>query len=129
MRTFNVEAAPDVFPDLARTLRRAGRVAEARDYRDLSELGRSPAALANAKLVEGLLAEDPTEERRLLAEGVAGLEELGIRIDAARAMGDLARPMERAGEDPAPVLERARNILLKCDARAFLFEVEEGYGR
>ncbi len=129
LRTFNVEAAPDVFPDLARALHRAGRVAEARDYRDLSELGRSPAALANAALVEGMLAEDPADARQLLAGGVAVLEELGLRIDAARAMGDLARAMARVGEDPVPVLDRARDILTECDARAFLFEVEEAYGR
>jgi class 3 adenylate cyclase/tetratricopeptide (TPR) repeat protein len=129
LRVFNVEVASEVFPDLVRALHRAGRGPEGRDYRDLSEHGRSPAVRANAALVEGMLAEDPAESRRLLAEGTAALEELGLQIDAARAMGDLARAMERVGVDPRPVLDRARNILLECDARAFLFEVEEGYGR
>jgi tetratricopeptide (TPR) repeat protein len=129
LRVFNVEVAPDVFPDLVRALHRAGRGPEGRDYHDLSEHGRSPAATANAVLVEGMLAEDPAEARRLLAEGTAALADLGLRIEAARAMGDLARAMTRVGEDPRQVLDRARNILLACDARAFLFEVEEGYGR
>ena len=124
-----VQVASEVFPDLVRALQRAGRDTEAQDYRDLSEHGRSPAARANAALVEGMLAEDLAEGRRLLAGGVATLEELGLRIDAARAMGDLARAMELVGEDPGPVLDRARTILVECDARAFLFEVEESYGR
>ena len=40
-------------------------------------------------------------------------------------MVDLGRAMARAGEDARPVLERAEAILLECDARAFLFEVQE----
>ena len=125
LRSFNVEAVPDVFTELARTLTRAGRASEAEDYRDLTEHGRSPAAKANAALVEGLLATAPSEGRRLLAEGTAVLEELGFRIDAARAMVDLGRAMAKLGEDPRPTLERARTILLECDARAFLFEVDD----
>ena len=125
LRSGNVEAVPEVFAELARTLVRAGRAAEAEDYRDLSEHGRSPAARANATLVEGLLAADPSEQRRLLAEGTAALEELGLRIDTARAMVDLGGAMASLGEDPRPTLERARTILLECDARAWLFEVDD----
>ena len=33
--------------------------------------------------------------------------------------------MAELGEDPRPPLERARGILLECDARAFLFEVDD----
>jgi hypothetical protein len=40
-------------------------------------------------------------------------------------MVDLGRAMAAVGEDPRPTLERARTILLECDARAFLFEVDE----
>ncbi len=126
LRAFNVESISEAFTDLVRALLRAGRSGEAEGYRDLSEHGRSPAARANAALVEGLLAPEPTEARRLLEEGVAALEELGLRIDAARAMVDLGRAMARIGEDPGPVLERAREVLTDCDARAFLFEVEDG---
>jgi hypothetical protein len=124
-----VQVASEVFPDLVRALRRAGRGIDAVKYRDLSEHGRWPAARANASLVDGMLADDAADARRFLADGVTVLEDLGLRVDAARAMGDLARAMARVGEDPVPVLDRARNILLECDARAFLFEVEEGYGR
>ena len=126
LRAFNVDTVPQAFTDLVRALMRAGRAGEAEAFRDLSEHGRSPAARANATLVEGLLARDPAEARRLLAEGASVLEELGLRIDAARAMVDLGRAMARVGEDPRPVFERAREILLECDARAFLSEVEEG---
>ncbi|MGH2597454.1 MAG: ATP-binding protein [Actinomycetota bacterium] len=124
LRAFNVEIIPEAFTDLVRALLRADRTGEAGAFRDLSEHGRSPAARANATLIEGLLAEDPVETRRLLAEGTATLEELGLRIDAARAMVDLGRAMARVGEDARPVLERSRDLLLECDARAFLFEVE-----
>lgn len=125
LRGFNVESVPEVFTDLARALVRAGRGAEAEGNRDLSEHGRSPAARANALLVEGLLAADPADARRLLGEGTAALEALGLGIDAARAMVDLARAIAQVGEDPHPTLERARTILLGCDARAFLFEVDD----
>jgi class 3 adenylate cyclase/tetratricopeptide (TPR) repeat protein len=125
LRNFNVETYPEVFPDVVRAFLRAGRADEAEGFRDLSEHGRSPAARANATLVEGLLSQDPAEARRLLAEGVTALEELDFPIDAARAMVDLGRVIARMGEDPRPVFERAREILLECDARAFLFEVED----
>ncbi|MGH2590104.1 MAG: tetratricopeptide repeat protein, partial [Actinomycetota bacterium] len=124
LREFNVEGYPEVFPDTVRALLRGGRAAEAEQSRDLSEHGRSPAARANAALVEGLLSKYPSEARRLLSEGVAALEELEFPIDAARAMVDLGRVIARAGENPTPVLERAREILVECDARAFLFEVD-----
>ena len=125
LRIFNVESVPEVFTELVRALERAGRSDEAEGFRDLSEHGHSPAARANASLVEGLLSPDRNEKRRLFAEGVAGLEELGLRIDAARGMVDLAGAMAQLGEDPRPTLERARTILLECDARAFLFEVDD----
>jgi hypothetical protein len=40
-------------------------------------------------------------------------------------MVDLARAKAVAGEDPHEVLDRAREILVDCDARLFLFEVDE----
>jgi class 3 adenylate cyclase/tetratricopeptide (TPR) repeat protein len=125
LRVFNVEAYPEVFPDTVRAFLRAGRTREAEGYRDLSDRGRSPAARANAAIVEGLLSRDPAQARRLLGEGIAALERLEFPIDAARAMVDLGRVTARAGEDGRPLFERARQILLECDARAFLFEVED----
>lgn len=125
LRSFNVENAPEAFTELARALLRAGRRDEGRAYFDLSEHGRSPASRANAAMVEGLLTDDPAGARRLLAHGAAALEALGLRIDAARARADLGRAIAAAGEDPTEVLERARQVLLECDARAFLFEVDD----
>jgi class 3 adenylate cyclase/tetratricopeptide (TPR) repeat protein len=124
LRGFNVESAPEAFADEVRALLRAGRAEEAEGYRDLSEQGRSPAAQAIAALIEGLLSRDPVEARRLLGEAAASLEELGILIDAARAMLDLGRAMERLGEDPKATFERARELLLACDARLWLPEAE-----
>jgi tetratricopeptide (TPR) repeat protein len=125
VRLVNVEGMPGAFVDVVRTHLRAGRSAEAQAYRDLSEHGRSPAARANAAVVEGMLSEDPMEARRLLAEGTAEIESIGMRIDAARAMVDLGRAIARVGEDPREVLQRARELLIECDARAFLFEVDD----
>jgi tetratricopeptide (TPR) repeat protein len=125
MREINVESYPEAFPDTVRAFLRAGRAQEAEGYRDLSEQGRSRAARANAAVVEGLLSDVPVESRRSLAEGVSKLEELEFPIDAARARVDLARAMDRLGEDPRPVLDRAREILVECDAKAFLFEVDD----
>ncbi|MGH2590411.1 MAG: hypothetical protein ACRDGW_06400, partial [Actinomycetota bacterium] len=124
-RRFSVENNTEVFPDAVRAQLRAGRRDVADGYRDLSMHGRSPTARADASVVEGLLADDPAEARRLLGDGIAALEGLGLRIDAARAMVDLGRVIARAGEDPTPLLERAREILVECDARAFLFEVDD----
>jgi class 3 adenylate cyclase/tetratricopeptide (TPR) repeat protein len=124
LRSFNVEAVPEAFTELVRALLRAGRGEDAEGYRDLSEKGHSPAARAHAALVEGLTSSDPTEARHLLQGGVAALEEIGLRIDAARAMVDLGRAMTRLGEDASPVLDRAREILLECDARLFLSEID-----
>ena len=128
LRELNVETAPEVFTDLIRALIHEGRGSEGDAYRDLSEQGRSPAARAHAALVEGLLADDPSEARRLLGDGTAELERLGLRIDAARAMLDLGRAMRRVGEDPRPTFERARDILAACDAQPWLVEAEAELG-
>jgi class 3 adenylate cyclase/tetratricopeptide (TPR) repeat protein len=128
LRDLNVETAPEVFTELIRALIHEGRGSEGDAYRDLSERGRSPAARANAALVEGLLAADPAEARRLLGDGTAELERLGLRIDAARAMLDLGRAMRRVSEDPRATFERAREILIACDAQPWLDEVEAELG-
>ena len=128
LRDLNVETAPEVFTELIRALIHEGRGREGDGYRDLSESGRSPAARAHAALVEGLLAADPAEARRLLGDGTAELERLGLRIDAAQAMLDLGRAMRRVGEDPRATFERARDILTACDAQPLLVEVEAELG-
>jgi tetratricopeptide (TPR) repeat protein len=125
MRQINVESYPHLLPDSVRAFVRAGRRSEAEAFRDLSDHAGSPATRASAALVEGLLSEHPAEASRLIERAISELDALGLRIDAARAMVDLARVKTRLGEDSKPLLERARAILLECDARGFLFEVDE----
>ena len=67
----------------------------------------------------------PPRRSTILREAVARFDRLEMRVFAARAMVDLGRAMTRAGEDPRELLERARAILIECDARLFLFEVDE----
>jgi hypothetical protein len=62
-----------------------------------------------------------------LRGAVEGFERLSMRLFAARAMVDLGRAMIRTGQDPREVLERARAILFECDAKLFLFEVDEAF--
>ena len=125
LREFTVDASGASYPNVVRALLRAGRAKEADAFDDLSAHADSPAARANAKLVEGLLATDPRQARRLLSEGVAELDAVGMRVHAARAMVDLARADARAGGDPKGTLDRAREVLLECGARGFLFEVDD----
>jgi class 3 adenylate cyclase/tetratricopeptide (TPR) repeat protein len=125
LRGINVEQYPEIFPDIIRVLLRGGRADVAETYRDLSEHGRSPAARADAALVEGLLSTDPAEASRLIERAVDELDALGLKIDAARAMADLARVRARLGDDARELLDRARDVLFECDARGLLFEVED----
>ena len=125
LRASSLDSNAEAFPDAVRAHLRAGLDREARGFRDLTELGRSPSSRALATVVEGLVTVDANDSRRLLADGVAALEDLGRRIDAARAMVDLARVNASAGEDARELLDRAREILLECDARGYLFEVED----
>ena len=47
-----------------------------------------------------------------------------MRIAHARVLIDLGEALVRAGEDPRPALEQARELLVACDARVYLPEVE-----
>jgi class 3 adenylate cyclase/tetratricopeptide (TPR) repeat protein len=125
LEPYTFEPAPEAFADLVRLLVRDGRAEEAAAYRTLRERGRAPATRANALVVEGLLAEDPAEAVRALAEAVGGFDAVGMRVDAARARIDLARAMARRGEDPRSVLDEARTLLADCGAAAFTSELEE----
>jgi tetratricopeptide (TPR) repeat protein len=124
-REFTVDASGSSYPNVVRALKRAGRDGEAEAFGDLSERAESPAARANAKVVEGLLGADPEQSRRMLAEGVTELDALGMRVHAARAMVDLGKAEARAGRDPSRTLQRARDLLLDCGAKGFLFEVDD----
>jgi class 3 adenylate cyclase/tetratricopeptide (TPR) repeat protein len=125
LRDFNVNVVPGLFPEIVRLLLRLGRRELAEAYRDLSGPETFGIAEAQATHVEALLETDPGEGVRRLRSAVAALGAQGLRIDEARAVVDLARAMARAGEDPRDTLARARAILLECDARAFLFEVDD----
>ncbi len=47
------------------------------------------------------------------------------KVDLARCLLDLGRAQQRAGEDARPTFERARDLLLECDAQRFVPEAEE----
>ena len=123
-RGFTLDQAPQLFYELVRLLLRTGDRAAADGYRDLSSPGRSPATNAYALAIEGLLEEDAVRGAELLREAAAGFERLGMRIMHARVLVDLGEALVRAGDDPRPALERARDLLVACDARIYLPEVE-----
>jgi len=125
VRALNVESYPEVFPDCARVFVLLGEPERAATYRDLDAPTTSVMSAAFATNINGLLETDPARAAELLTDAVAEFERLGMRIYAARAMVDLARAMTRTGGDPNEALDRAREILVDCDARLFLFEVDE----
>ena len=125
MRAHGVDTYPEIFPECARAFLLLGDRERAETYRDLDASTASVQSAAHARTVAGLLETDPARAIDLLREAIAEYERLGMRPYAARAMVDLGRAMARAGQDPREVLERARDILTECDARLFLFEVDE----
>ena len=125
VRAYNVETYPDVIAEAARAFVLLGDLDRAETYRDLDASTDSIQSAAHARNVAGLLEADPDRAVALLREAVAEFERLEMRLFAARAMVDLGRAMVRAGEDPREVLERARALITECDARLFLFEVDE----
>jgi len=124
-REFSIESFPEIFPDCARAFLLLGERDKAGGYRDLEASTDSVQSAVFAANITGLLEPDPVRSVDLLTDAVAELERLGMRLYAARAMVDLGRAKVRARQDPREVLERARDILNECDARLFLFEVDE----
>jgi class 3 adenylate cyclase/tetratricopeptide (TPR) repeat protein len=124
-RAYNIHGFPEIIPECVRVFLLLGARDLAETYRDLDASMDSIQSAAHARNVRGLLEPNPARAVDLLHEAVAEFERLEMRIFAARAMVDLGRAMARAGEDPREVLERARDILTECDARLFLFEVDE----
>jgi class 3 adenylate cyclase/tetratricopeptide (TPR) repeat protein len=125
LRAFNVDAAPEVFGECARAFLLRGDRERAETYRDLDASTDSILTMAHARNVRGLLESDPARAEDLLRDAVAEFERLEMRVSAARAMIDLGRAMARGDDDPRETLERARDILTECDARLFLYEVDE----
>jgi tetratricopeptide (TPR) repeat protein len=125
LRGFAVESLPDAFASCVRVLVRLGERERAGAFRDLDTLDYTVEVMPAALNVRGLLAPDPAEAERLLAEAVAAAERFEMRTSQARAMVDLARAIAANGRDPRPTLEEARAILEACDARLFLVEIED----
>jgi class 3 adenylate cyclase/tetratricopeptide (TPR) repeat protein len=125
VRAHSMDAYPEMFTECVRELVLTGDVVRATSFRDLDASTDSVQSAAHARNVAGLLEPDPARAQALLREAVAEFERLEMRIFAARAMVDLGRAMAQTGDDPAEILERAREILSESDAKLFLFEVDE----
>jgi class 3 adenylate cyclase/tetratricopeptide (TPR) repeat protein len=125
VRAHSLDFYPEVFTECVRALVLTGDVVRATSFRDLDTSTDSVQSAAHARNVAGLLEPDPARAQELLREAVAGFERLEMRIFAARAMVDLGRAMAQVGDDPAEILERARDTITACDAQLFLFEVDE----
>ncbi len=128
VRAHSVETNPEAFTECVRALLLAGDTALAATFRDVDASTDSVQSAAHARNIAGLLVPDPQRAVAILREAVAEFERLEMRVCAALAMVDLGRAMTRIGEDPAEVLDRAREILIECDAQLFLFEVDEVRG-
>ena len=126
---YNVEQGGPMMLDLIRSLLDRGEIDEARRAREVLGRGEAPRTRTFAVVADGLMAEDPNEAVRLLGEACASLEEIGVRIDLARALLDLGRAERRAGIDGRASFERAREILVACDARACSSPGRSGTGR
>jgi class 3 adenylate cyclase/tetratricopeptide (TPR) repeat protein len=126
-RAYNVDTFPEIIPECARIFVSLGDPDRAETYRDLDPSSGTVVIAAHARNVAGLLERDPARAAESLREAIAAYERLEMRTFEARAMADLGRAMIRAGEDPREVLERARAILLECDAKLFLFEIDKAF--
>ena len=120
-----VATAPELVPDVARRAVAMGERAIAEDQRALLTTTEFPTAVAVSRLIDGLLAPEPREQVRLLAEAVEMFERIGMKIELARTLLDLGHAQARLGQDPRLTLERARDLLVACDAKLFLPEAEE----
>ena len=121
---YNVDQDPQVEVALIRLLIHRGEREEAERARAILARGAAPFSLACIELADGLLAEAPEEARSRLQDATERLEALGTRIDLARALLDLGRAERRAGIDPRRSFERAREILVGCDAQLYIPEAD-----
>jgi tetratricopeptide (TPR) repeat protein len=122
-RTYGIAGAPEVIPLVVRSLLRVDRPDLAAGYRDLDDLdGVVDAALA--RNVQGLIEREAMRSASILGEAAEMLDALGMSLLAGLARVDRARAIARAGDDPRPTLEQARDLIETCDARLFLPEVD-----
>jgi class 3 adenylate cyclase/tetratricopeptide (TPR) repeat protein len=125
VRAYNADVAPEIFPDCVRAFLLIGERARAEGFGDLDGSTDSIQSAAHGLAITGLLERDPARAVETLRDAVAGYERVGMRLYSPRTMVDLARAMIQVSEDPRDVLERARGIMLECDAKLFLFEIDE----
>jgi class 3 adenylate cyclase/tetratricopeptide (TPR) repeat protein/nicotinamide riboside kinase len=111
--------------ELARLLVRAGRTGEATGARIEFPGEVPPAAAAFAAATRGVVADDAQESVSILREAVGRFESVGQTIELARCLLDLGRELARSGEDPVPTYERARELLVECDAQRYVPEAEK----
>jgi tetratricopeptide (TPR) repeat protein len=123
-RAYGQSGAPEVFVYAARILPRAGQRDRAAGYRDLEALT-DVMGIALARHVAGQLEPDPARSAEILAEAVELLDGAGMHLNAALATVDRAAAVARAGGDPTPLAEEGRRIILECDARFFLRDVDD----
>jgi tetratricopeptide (TPR) repeat protein len=123
-RAYGPSGAPEVFLFAARILPRAGQRDRAAGYRDL-DAETDVMGVSLARHVTGLLEPDPVRSAEILAEAVELLDGAGMHLYAALARVDRAAAIARAGGDPTPLAEEGRRIILECDARFFLRDVDD----
>jgi class 3 adenylate cyclase/tetratricopeptide (TPR) repeat protein len=121
---YSVDGDPQVVLELVRFLARRGGGEEADHARRLLHSSTTPLTLACAVVADGLLESDPSEAFAHLRVAVARFEELGTRVDHARALLDLGRAERLAGEDARSSFELAREILLDTGALLYLPEAD-----
>jgi class 3 adenylate cyclase/tetratricopeptide (TPR) repeat protein len=121
---YAVDGDPQVVLELVRFLVQRGGGEEADRARRLLHEGAAPLTRACATVADGLLAPDPIEAVVLLRDAAGRFEELGTRVDLARALLDLGRAERRAGQDPTSSFERAQSIVLDTGALLYLPEAD-----
>jgi hypothetical protein len=121
---FNIDLAPQLALDLIRAVLPRGGFEEAAAARAELDRGWSPLSQACAQAASGLLEPDADAALVPLRDAVDRFDRLGTKVDLARALLDLGRAERRAGLDPRPSFDRARSILVACDAGYFLPEAD-----
>ena len=119
------EYMPEVFPEIVRRAIEVGDRALADHQLERSANAVVPPSRAAALNIQGLLALEVADQVRLLGGAADLFQEFGMKILQAQALIDLGHAEARLGRDPRPSFERARDILIACDAQLYLPEVLE----